>query len=183
MQEIGRAGRDGKESEACLFYNMNDIGANTNVKPEIREFCLLDSCRRKFTCEHFGTSDFVPVRVAHTCCDICSKVCNCDECLEHAMDLCNVDITSQENTSDITKDVSVSLIEILTAYFEAENMAVETPNPALYSGLTNNLASRIICQYQGLNSENDIQASFPFLDKHYVQNIWKMLSFTKMRNK
>lgn len=31
LQEIGRAGRDGRESLALLYFNMNDIGA-PNVK-------------------------------------------------------------------------------------------------------------------------------------------------------
>ena len=47
MQEIGKAVRDGLPSEACLFYNKNDIGRNlTNQTTEMRSFCTLDTCRR-----------------------------------------------------------------------------------------------------------------------------------------
>lgn len=37
LQEIGRAGRDGRESLALLYFNMNDIGA-PHVKCEVKNF-------------------------------------------------------------------------------------------------------------------------------------------------
>ena len=40
FQETGRAGRDGKPSSACLFYNNRDIGKNrVRMQDDMRYFC------------------------------------------------------------------------------------------------------------------------------------------------
>lgn len=44
LQKIGRAGRDGQESLALLYFNMSDIGA-PHVKCEVKNFCLLNTSR------------------------------------------------------------------------------------------------------------------------------------------
>ncbi|CAC5410858.1 unnamed protein product [Mytilus coruscus] len=48
LQEIGRAGRDGRQSSAFMHYNMSDIATNTIVQPEVREFCLLKHAEENF---------------------------------------------------------------------------------------------------------------------------------------
>lgn len=85
LQEIGRAGRDGRESLALLYFNMNDIGA-PHVKCEVKNFCLLNTCRRKYS-EHFGFT-FEKIDLPHKCCDICQISCSCDTCLVNAVQKC-----------------------------------------------------------------------------------------------
>lgn len=49
LQEVGRAGRNGQEATAKLFYNMSDIAPNRKgLREEMRKFCLNKStCFRK----------------------------------------------------------------------------------------------------------------------------------------
>ncbi|CAC5405749.1 recQ [Mytilus coruscus] len=83
MQEIGRAGRDGLQSEAVLYFNNNDLGSNTPVRDEVKQFCRLKSCRKQFLCEHFDW-ECVASLIKHNCCDICKIDCNCIDCLSNS---------------------------------------------------------------------------------------------------
>ncbi|MFN3402550.1 MAG: RecQ family ATP-dependent DNA helicase [Cytophagaceae bacterium] len=84
-QETGRAGRDGADSEAILFYSAQDV---TRLKrfvevddnsehsklmfeklSKMAEFCESDICRRKFILEYFGET----FDTTCTGCDICFK--------------------------------------------------------------------------------------------------------------
>ena len=82
-----------------------------NIKAEVRAFCLLDSCRRKYLCDNFGT-EFVAQKILHNCCDICARSCSCDCCFEKALATCSVHTTSpRENVKDprsICKDMLIS---------------------------------------------------------------------------
>ena len=54
MQEIGRSGRDGEQASATLYYNASDIATNKkHLTKEVREYCQLKTCRRKFLIEYF----------------------------------------------------------------------------------------------------------------------------------
>jgi superfamily II DNA helicase RecQ len=47
-QEVGRAGRDGSGSNACLYFNATDV-ANDHVEKSMKEFCQnKTTCRREF---------------------------------------------------------------------------------------------------------------------------------------
>ena len=81
FQETGRAGRDGKQSSATLYFNNRDIAKNREgLSDDIRTFCRLeDSCLRKFLLESL---DAPCVNcIGHLCCSYCESVCDCDECL------------------------------------------------------------------------------------------------------
>lgn len=79
-QEIGRAGRDGMESDTLLFYNLADIvqlssfakesgqqGINMERLARMREYAEADICRRRILLNYFGEP------AAHDCgnCDVC----------------------------------------------------------------------------------------------------------------
>ena len=182
MQEIGRAGRDGNSSEAILYFNMNDIGGNTNVKPEVREFCLLETCRRMYVCDHFGTDDFQPINISHLCCDICTKNCECDMCIENVLATCTLDSSSKSETAESTEHDQLNKCRtMLTSYFNAENSATKATNPALITSLTQTLIDKVVSNYEYLNSEKDMQTLFPYLQPHFSRNIWCILSI--LRNK
>lgn len=85
FQETGRAGRDGKEVIATLFYNGRDIGKGKNpVDDVMRKFATEQSCKRKTILDYFGHE--VPRRaILHSCCDFHKLHCNCETCVENSI--------------------------------------------------------------------------------------------------
>lgn len=98
LQKIGRAGRDGQESLALLYFNMSDI-----VKYEVKNFCLLNTCRREYISEHFGFT------LPHKCCDICQISCPCDTCLVNAVQKCESfkELTERQQKNKTANQVSM----------------------------------------------------------------------------
>ena len=91
FQETGRAGRDGKQSLAVLYYNNRDIAKNREgMSDDIRQFCRLeDSFVRKFLLNCLDASS--EACIGHLCCSYCESVCDCDDCLIHCLnqiDIC-----------------------------------------------------------------------------------------------
>ena len=76
FQETGRAGRDGKEVIATLFYNGRDIGKGKNpVDDVMRKFATAQSCKSKTILDYFGLE--VPRRtILNSCFDFHKLNCN-----------------------------------------------------------------------------------------------------------
>lgn len=87
VQEIGRAGRDGQQSTAILYYNNSDLGNNvTYMTNEVREFCRTTECRRKCLLKHYDCKLAVSIKEEY-CCDNCDDKRNVSERLA-GMDDC-----------------------------------------------------------------------------------------------
>ena len=73
MQESGRCGRNGEQSDALLLYNgINIRAADTDMKCYINS----TSSRRQFLLKHFGLQNF-SCPSGHVCCDIRADACQC----------------------------------------------------------------------------------------------------------
>ena len=88
FQETGRAGRDGKQADAILYYNNRDIARNkVEMQNDMREFCLQDKeCLRK---ELLKSLDYIydkEKNPLHLCCSACEKVCKCAKCFEQLIE-------------------------------------------------------------------------------------------------
>ena len=72
FQETGRAGRDGLQSKALLYYNNTDIRKNRpGIENNIITYCRNDSrCYRAIMLEYFGYAPSENVAVGF-CCDFC----------------------------------------------------------------------------------------------------------------
>lgn len=86
-QEIGRAGRDGIDSECYLFYDREDFRISRHFLKTITDvnykrfkdeqigkmerFCMQPNCRRKIILAHFG--EIVPIGYVCNKCDNCNK--------------------------------------------------------------------------------------------------------------
>ena len=67
FHETGRAGRDGKPSTACLYYNNRDIGKNrTGMQDDMRAYCMSkDICLRKLLLESLDYEQDTVIKPQH----------------------------------------------------------------------------------------------------------------------
>lgn len=96
-QEIGRAGRDGSNSECIMYYSSKDFGLNKFFIKDIEDqqhkkyksdqifkiekYTYSDSCRRKYILEHFGE------KTNYSNCN------NCDNCLKKSVN--KIDVSNE----------------------------------------------------------------------------------------
>ena len=79
VQEIGRGGRDGGLTYATLFYS---DAFKRFVDKNMIHYCQQDThCRRDTLFSDFDKYQHSPINVGCKCCDVCMKVCECDNCL------------------------------------------------------------------------------------------------------
>ena len=68
VQQIGRAGRDGKPANALVLFQGVHL---RNCKDSVKEFCNNDSgCLRKMLLEEFGVNE-TSLQIKHECCSQC----------------------------------------------------------------------------------------------------------------
>ena len=79
VQEVGRCGRDRKQSTATLYVSQD----YQNVDEDMMNYCQQDdTCRRELLMRTFMEQGdtFSKPDIKHLCCDICSRQCHCSMC-------------------------------------------------------------------------------------------------------
>ena len=70
LQESGRCGRGGEQSDAILLYNGIDLKLSD---AGMKEYVKADSCRRKLLLKHFDIPHPANLPIGDNCCDSCSQ--------------------------------------------------------------------------------------------------------------
>jgi hypothetical protein len=157
------------------YFNKEDLGKQT-TSLEMKAYCLLSSCRRKFLCEHFGT-EFVANDV-HFCCDNCQQTCLCDQCVETSSQTLN-DLFSESFDELHDAQIDSCIHAALQQYFSAVNGLVQTDtvlDAALHTGLTESLARDIAAKYEYLVNRDLLRETFSYLSEEYVAVIHQILA-------
>ena len=76
VQQVGRAGRDGKHSRCTMLYGSGVYKKHCNE--QILKYCQNNHCRRDALYSNFGSYS-VNTSLSNTCkcCDVCSSFCKC----------------------------------------------------------------------------------------------------------
>lgn len=146
IQELGRARKDGKQSEALLMFHGRQLHHCT---PEMLEYLKSSSCRRSKLLELFdkGTvSSHNFPREKHLCCDICELVCTCEtiNCPDILDSMNSLKTRSTGNTiSQKLRPVSIDQKQRLKGLLrECQKMTRETlleSNPKLFYANVDNV--------------------------------------------
>lgn len=99
VQETGCGGRDGAPTRVTLFYKKADLSASSHITEPMCKYCTnLQDCRRKVLISEFTEDELQLPSYLHLCCDVCVKLCKCEECNKEEFSL---QLYPSETTSPI----------------------------------------------------------------------------------
>ena len=177
VQELGRAGRDGQQAQAMLFFNSSDIAANVkHLHDEMRHFCTTETCRRNYIQDYFGCPPSEQCGY-HTCCDICAMQCVCKECTRHPVAMNQGDASNGSKRTSRSKQVNAR--NMLREYFHAENALLNHLVPEAITGLSTQLADTTAKDAEILMTSEDFNNRFPFLASGFIHNIMAVVKAAK----
>ena len=186
-QEAGRAGRDGQQSRATLYYNNRDIAANKpGMTDNIRSYCKsTGKCLRKQLLYFLDAPPPVPYNILHTCCDVCKSHCSCTDCKHDTVDSETAQNTAAEaTTAEVTTaeatvchdSVSNTIVAKLQAYLAS--LKSDRKSRQLRSGtcsITTDVLRDIVYKRNDISSVSYLMDNFPIFSKSVAEGIFRIL--------
>ena len=185
--EIGRAGRDGKQARASLYYNGHDIASNrSGMTEEMRMFCREDSgCLRNIILKYLG-SKLVTTNETdrHSCCSNCLKMCKCNSCkvvepLNKALEIVDMQEEPQcpSPCSNITKSQRDNIRQLMKEY--RLNLGLEGYRIGgidSSTGLTLKLIESIVANCEFVESPEGMVKTFGIWDIEQANSLFKIIT-------
>ncbi|CAG2201580.1 unnamed protein product [Mytilus edulis] len=182
MQEVGRAGRNGKDSSAIMYFNNYDIGNNMPLEPKMKDFIMTSECRWKFLSDFFGVH-FDRTVLHHNCCDNCELACMCELCKEplHADDSNDYEAKKPKKPR-LAMNKKKILITMLQQYFDAENEATGFPINIPKTGLSSDLLNSIINSVHEIKNKDQVLNINQHLSISFAENIALIVNHVQNMN-
>ena len=188
FQETGRAGRDGKEAIATLYYNGRDIGKGKNpVDDVMRELATSNKCKREIILRYFGHEP--PKRSnLHSCCDFHKSVCECQTCLtslSEGLEGCTISLASSDTLmTDYPSDerhVTQKQKEGIRAELEAYRASLQfgkscVGGVTLSTGFSLELINLTIFHCNKLDSIEKVQDLLPVFSRENAEVVYSIVS-------
>ena len=187
FQETGRAGRDGKEAVATLYYNGRDIAKGKNPVDEVmRELATTNKCKREIILRYFGHEP--PKRSnLHSCCDFHKTVCKCKTCmasLSEGLEGCSISSASDSIMTDYLSDepcVTQRQKEGIRAELEAYRASLIfgkscVGGVTLSTGFSLELINLTILHCNKLDSVDRVQELLPVFSKQNAEVVYAIVS-------
>lgn len=123
FQETGRAGRDGQNAVATMYFNGRDIGKGKHpVDDVIRQLATSKTCKREITLHYFGHK--MPKRSnLHSCCDYHKAICDYQTCMDTL--LTEIEDYSIENEATETMIADYSSTEMCVTPEQKKAIRIE----------------------------------------------------------
>ena len=172
MQEIGRAGRSGKQAQAVLYFKtIHLLGSSEEMKSFVRN---KEECRRKLLERYFHNNDELQsVTPLHECCDLCSRKCQCDSsscdavCQESdSEETCLLPTTVRE-ASEEDMALLKEILEDLQEEFEGQTIAYGVP---IWSG---SLITEMLVHYPRIDGIQYIAKHLPVIEPRLAITLLK----------
>lgn len=161
VQQMGRAGRDGVFSNELIIYKCHK-GHLKQVEDELVRMVKDTKCRRQVLCSSYGTN-VKKVEPLHMCCDICEKLCKCDNtnCPEThpALQFKMVGMESESMKRSVNDREKTAVRQRLHALkFRLSDFSTVV-NPDLVHGLSDGVIDHIADHVEHLFTPEDILRS------------------------
>jgi len=185
MQEMGRAGRDGKYSEALLLFHGRQL---RQCKPEMLDYVKSNSCRRRKIVDFFeDKSQGILAEKNHLCCDVCALACQCEEdCPQNngsmlsKMSFLNGDDTSKVRS--VNEDDRRTLGVLLKECQEKMRLEILQSNHHCFfadidqiTGFSNSIIDHTVSKCEFLFSVDDIIEKVPVLSVQHAFKVYDCL--------
>ena len=157
VQEIGRAGRNGKQSYATLYYNNSDLSSPI-IQPSMKEYCKTETCLRVSLLKYFGFTN----EKQNKCCDNCEKVSKAVD----PIPVCFRNVDSVDKI-ELTKDLS-------SLQNEVERDLVDHFGDGFT--LTVKCINDIVEQIEFIASEKDLLNTFGIWDEEFSKKVYDVIT-------
>ena len=164
IQETGRAGKDGLKSAAILYYNKSDISAKSSASDAMKVYCSnMGLCRRKLLLQDFADPSSIECpKPHHSCCDICSSICDCATCVE-AMQLLESELYEEDEIIQELSRADKKERELALQNYRDQLCSLggseHVPlffGKEIISGIPNSLINKIVANCKNINNCDEL---------------------------
>lgn len=183
FQEAGRAGRDGLQAEATIYFNSYDISkAKRGLQDTMIKFVKSTSeCKREIILQYFGYASPLRTDGGHNCCDYHRKKCSCDECKKIFQETETI-LEDHCSTHSPTAKMNVSkeqreLIqkELLSYRDTLGNSRSCVGSVSLSTGFSLELVDMAVDSIEHLDSVETIMSSLPVFSENNARVIFEII--------